>query len=40
MIATRSCVIEMARGANFHFMYAVMTCVDVKDSEGVVETYT
>ena len=36
---TRTCVLEMKRGSNYHFMYAVMSAIDDTYSEGVVETF-
>ena len=37
---TRTCVLEMKRGPNYLFVYAVMTSIDDTYSEGVVETFT
>ena len=37
---TRTCVLEVKRGSNYHFMYAVMSAIDDADSEVVVETST
>ena len=35
-----TCVAEMMRDPNYHFMYAQMLSIDDTDSKGVVETYT
>ena len=39
-ILTRTYVLEMLRGPNYHFMCAQKVSIDDTDSEGVVETYT